>query len=1314
MSGNQFNFSLVVRADVAAGKSGLNDLSTSMRQVSTDSDKAAAAARKQASYLQALAAATVQAAGGQDQLAAAERRAQDARSRALIAPLANPATTVAPMLAAFRATETAAGSLRSSIGGLTVSIGAQAQEMVETAAASRTYQIALDDIRASFNPLFAASRQYEMQLDRIAEAEKIGAITAREAAAARTAAANTLMPVASGGRGNAVNSGAYTANIGAQGFDIGVTAAMGMNPAMIGLQQGSQLAGIAQQMGGGAKAAKEMASGILSIFNPTALVTIGLTTLAAFGIQALMSLRKETKTWDQHLEDLDATLGRMKTSLDRVGNVRLSDTFGNLTSDVRGLSQGLAELDRVSELKSLQGVIDGFLQSEVQEGWGQFIGRNIAAGMSGQTGIVPEALLRPATSEATNYNTLGASNTYEDFKSRTAEMARLVEQGDVKGFTAQLLELQSAMSGGKAFTGMSDGARKLLAELAEIGIKTAETEALWNGSARGEVVKRQTDQIVTSYKQEAELAFASAQFGEDSLEVERLRGRQARETLAIRLEDIGVQKGSVQWLTAYVALATRQRQAEEAAQEARRERVRGQEDEIAAINREISLIGSSNAVRARANALAEAEIRIRKQKLEGMEAEEERARAIARANAEITLLRDKAMDDVATAGRMDGFDASLAGERNLFIRAAIEGEKEYSRVIAEGGDAELARASATRVRNKALADADAAKRKAIEDIATDRLMDGFDRQIAGERNPYTRAAIEAEKEYARVIAEGGDAEWAAEAAASARAKALGEIGLAQADLLRTQSEQTQQLQLELALVGQTAEVRARVLALAQAERDIRQSGMEGDMAEQYRRDALGLAESNQLVEAQADAWARVQSAGENAVDAVLDKLKAGDIAGAFEELAAELEKGLFDLSIRNPLKNALLGTNLGTMQDVGGLGGIWGKLTGRNGVDEAGLAKQAAMPVGMMQVMAQSVMINGAGAMSFLSGMNGPGAIANMPGAPGAYGGSLGGSGDVQSQVWAFFAQKGLKPHQIAAIMGNVQAESAFNPMAVGDGGTSFGLFQHHAERGKGLLNSVGGQAGLGNVNAQLEYVWKELLTSENGVLKRLMAAPDVQQATSAFVGFERPQGWSSANPTGAHNWTGRLGSAEVALAKFGTTAQAATGDLGTLGTGFDVFGSALARGLNGAASGGAQGGLMGFLGTLATGIAGKLKIPGFAGGGDFGGGLRVVGEEGPELEFTGPSRILNANLTRSILTSRPPNAANGAPSVIQLQPVLVNNTARQVDLQVEETTDARGQRQQRYVISDVVGDGLATPGGKAARNMSQVYGVTRPARRRS
>lgn len=52
------------------------------------------------------------------------------------------------------------------------------------------------------------------------------------------------------------------------------------------------------------------------------------------------------------------------------------------------------------------------------------------------------------------------------------------------------------------------------------------------------------------------------------------------------------------------------------------------------------------------------------------------------------------------------------------------------------------------------------------------------------------------------------------------------------------------------------------------------------------------------------------------------------------------------------------------------------------------------------------------------------------------------------------------------------------------------------------------------------------------------------------------------------------------------------------------------------------------------------LNPPAFAGGGDFGGGLRLVGERGPELEVTGPARYFSAPQTVQML-----RAASAAPA---------------------------------------------------------------------
>lgn len=58
--------------------------------------------------------------------------------------------------------------------------------------------------------------------------------------------------------------------------------------------------------------------------------------------------------------------------------------------------------------------------------------------------------------------------------------------------------------------------------------------------------------------------------------------------------------------------------------------------------------------------------------------------------------------------------------------------------------------------------------------------------------------------------------------------------------------------------------------------------------------------------------------------------------------------------------------------------------------------------------------------------------------------------------------------------------------------------------------------------------------------------------------------------------------------------------------------------------------------GTLARGsgtiVSSGFAVPGFAAGGAFAGGLRMVGEGGPELEITGPSHISNASSTAAMM----------------------------------------------------------------------------------
>lgn len=75
-----------------------------------------------------------------------------------------------------------------------------------------------------------------------------------------------------------------TANIAAQFQDIGVTAAMGMNPMLVALQQGTQLSAVFNSM---QNPIRGLADAFMTIINPVSLLTIGLTALTVVGLQAI-------------------------------------------------------------------------------------------------------------------------------------------------------------------------------------------------------------------------------------------------------------------------------------------------------------------------------------------------------------------------------------------------------------------------------------------------------------------------------------------------------------------------------------------------------------------------------------------------------------------------------------------------------------------------------------------------------------------------------------------------------------------------------------------------------------------------------------------------------------------------------------------------------------------------------------------------------------------------------------------------------------------------------------------------------------------
>ena len=94
--------------------------------------------------------------------------------------------------------------------------------------------------------------------------------------------------------------------------------------------------------------------------------------------------------------------------------------------------------------------------------------------------------------------------------------------------------------------------------------------------------------------------------------------------------------------------------------------------------------------------------------------------------------------------------------------------------------------------------------------------------------------------------------------------------------------------------------------------------------------------------------------------------------------------------------------------------------------------------------------------------------------------------------------------------------------------------------------------------------------------------------------------------------------------------------------------------------------------------------VRGFASGGDFGGGMRLVGEQGPELEVTGPARIFDARTTQQIL-----NGAGGNTELLaEMRALRASLDQLRSDQVVGDVTLARNTGQLVTLLNRVIKDG--------------------------
>lgn len=114
-------------------------------------------------------------------------------------------------------------------------------------------------------------------------------------------------------------------------------------------------------------------------------------------------------------------------------------------------------------------------------------------------------------------------------------------------------------------------------------------------------------------------------------------------------------------------------------------------------------------------------------------------------------------------------------------------------------------------------------------------------------------------------------------------------------------------------------------------------------------------------------------------------------------------------------------------------------------------------------------------------------------------------SSDIPETIWNFLKGKEVNEVVIAAIMGNIYAESGYNPGAVNPTSGAFGLCQWTNERATALAN-LAAKRGVAqtDVAVQLEHLWNELNGSHNAAYTATIEAAESQGLDAAVDTFCR------------------------------------------------------------------------------------------------------------------------------------------------------------------------------------------------------------------
>jgi len=393
----------------------------------------------------------------------------------------------------------------------------------------------LDRLRAKFNPVFAAQQAFDAHMGEMNRALQVGAISEQEFGnAALSAKAKLDAATASVGqhsaaltRSNAAVRGTAfeTGNLAAQFQDIGVTAAMGMSPLMIALQQGTQISAVLGPMGA-AGAVRGLGAAFLSIINPVSLVTIGLVALTAGAIQWLSSATKGAENAESALERHDKWLDKILEGYGSVGKAAKDAADEARRLPAESVASDIMAQQKVA-LRDYQAAIDKVgasmakMTSDIS--WMDVLGgfRSTTQGLTELYFVLDNAGLSVRTT-AEEFDALDVALTNIKNNSPNKEVAGtagilldLVRAADAERISLRELkdageEMSGATKWYESMAGVGDAIGRLRNQTIDLRSETEKLDAQFASDAAGARTMSELNALVAAYQEMQRAARASA------------------------------------------------------------------------------------------------------------------------------------------------------------------------------------------------------------------------------------------------------------------------------------------------------------------------------------------------------------------------------------------------------------------------------------------------------------------------------------------------------------------------------------------------------------------------------------------------------------------------------------------------------------------------------------------------------------------------------------------------------------------------------------------------------------------------------------